>query len=359
MNKWSSRILLAVAAWTVIGALFALPYVLRGGGYNSLYAIVLNWWLWGLAAPVILVFDRRLSNAKRPLAQSVVIHLLFGLLVTAIYVGVAATLEYKLGLNDWNPSSQPVALLDWFLWGFLVYCVILAALQAQKYYRRHSLDELRLERLERRFAEARLSALRAQIDPHFLFNALNGISSQVEREPKTARKMIEHLSDLLRRSFDSGHRQEAPLVEEVDFLNHYVAIQKMRFTNRLTVELSIAPEVRQALVPSLLLQPLVENAIRHGIAGRDAGGRVWVSAERAGDMVEIHVIDDGAGLPEDWDIEASTGLGLLATRERILTLYPENKGRIEVKRRVGGGTEVEIALPLRMAGGGQDEPAVA
>jgi LytS/YehU family sensor histidine kinase len=189
-----------------------------------------------------------------------------------------------------------------------------------------------------------------QLDPHFLFNALNTISSQVERDPKLARGMIEHLGSLLRLSLESKDRQEVPLAEEMAFLEHYLAIQKIRFGDHLRIETRIAPEVKYASVPSLFVQPLVENSIRHGISRRASGGTVVVSAERDGDRLEIRVLDDGVGLPPGWTLENSGGLGLSVTRQRIAGLHPNGASGFAVKPRATGGTEVEISLPLRWAG---------
>ena len=204
--------------------------------------------------------------------------------------------------------------------------------------------------MEHSFSEARLNALRMQLDPHFLFNALNTISSQVERDPRLARTMIEHLGDLLRLSMDARDRHEIPLAEELAFLDHYVAIQKIRFAENLRIEIQVNPEVKYALVPCLIVQPLVENAIRHGISRRASGGTVTVTAERGANQVEIRVADDGVGLPPGWALETSFGTGLSVTRERILGLHPDGNSWLSVRPRNGGGTEVEISLPLRFAG---------
>jgi LytS/YehU family sensor histidine kinase len=259
-----------------------------------------------------------------------------------------------LGLTGWSSLgargflaslSYEAILLRW-----LVYCVIFAAWQTFRYHKHYLDSELRLERMERSFSEARLTALRMQLDPHFFFNALNTISAQVERDPRLARTMIEHLGDLLRLSLDARDRQEIPLAEELAFLEHYVAIQKIRFAESLRIEIQVAPPLKYALVPSLILQPLVENAIRHGISPRSSGGTVMVTAERDTNHVEIRIADDGVGLPTGWTMEKSLGTGLVVTRERVLGLYPHGNGRFFVRPRIGGGTEVEISLPLRFAG---------
>ena len=174
---------------------------------------------------------------------------------------------------------------------------------------------------------------------------------------RLARTMIEHLGDLLRLSLDARDRQEIPLAEELAFLDHYVAIQKIRFAENLRIEIQVAPEVKYALVPCLIVQPLVENAIRHGISRRASGGTVTVTAERGRNQVEIRVVDDGVGLPPGWTLETSSGMGLSVTRERILGLHPDGNSRFSVRPRSGGGTEVEISLPLRFAGEAGHAPA--
>jgi two-component system, LytTR family, sensor kinase len=237
--------------------------------------------------------------------------------------------------------------------------VILGGVQAYQYYTRYVNSELRLERLEHSFSEARLNALRMQLDPHFLFNALNTISSNVERDPKLTRRMIEHLGDLLRMSLESKDRQEVPLAEELAFLEHYLEIQKIRFGDQLRVVIDVAPEVKYAAVPSMFIQPLVENAIRHGISRRASGGTIVVRAKPLADRLEIRVIDDGVGLPLGWKIEEAEGLGLSITRQRIAGLHPNGASRFVVRNRKEGGTEVDVSLPLRLVGDDKSERAYA
>jgi LytS/YehU family sensor histidine kinase len=264
------------------------------------------------------------------------------------------TIRAAFGISEWSglPTIRFLgdALRGMFLWEWLNYWLILGAWQAYRYYDRYVASELRLERLEKSFSEARLNALRMQLDPHFLFNALNTISSQLERDPKLARRMIEHLGELLRLSLASKDRQEVPLAEEIAFLEHYLAIQKIRFGDHLQIETQIAPEVKYASVPCLFVQPLVENAIRHGISRRASGGTVIVSAQRDGDRLDIRVLDDGVGLPTGWTLENSSGVGLSVTRQRVAALYPDGETGFAVNRRASGGTEVEISLPLRWTG---------
>jgi signal transduction histidine kinase len=356
------RSVLAALFWTAIGGVFALPYLSSPAGWRqALLGSFAQWWSWGLVTPLILAADRRLPFSSKQLAPRIVAHLLPSLLFTAAYVYVFAAVRALIGIGAWsallNTQILASALRGMFLWSWLVYWLIFGAWQAHQYYQRYLAGELRVERLERSFSEARLNALRMQLDPHFLFNALNTISSQVERDPKLARGMIGHLGDLLRLSLESKDRQEVPLAEEVAFLDHYLAIQKTRFGDHLSIEIRIAPEVKYASVPCLFLQPLVENAIRHGISQRSSGGTVIVSAQQVANRLEIRVLDDGVGLPAGWRLDTAAGLGLSVTRERIAGLHPDGTSRFAVRRRGGGGTEVEISLPLRLAGEDTHDPA--
>jgi two-component system, LytTR family, sensor kinase len=355
MKTRQGRIALAALAWTILGCVFALPDLANGTDkrHGLLLSLTL-WWSWGIVTPLILWADRTIPVSSKQFGRRVLAHLLPSLLVTCLYVYILGAVRATAGIGEWNGLSGFRPLVDslrsLFLWNWLIYWLILGAWQAHRYYDHYVATELRLERLERNFSEARLNALRMQLEPHFLFNALNTISSQVERDPKLARSMIEHLGDLLRLSLESKNRQEIPLAEEMAFLEHYLAIQKIRFGDHLRIETQIAPEVKYASVPCLFVQPLVENAIRHGISRRASGGTVIVSANRVGDRLDIRVLDDGVGLPAGWTLENSGGVGLSVTQQRVAGLYPDGETRFGVNRRASGGTEVEISLPLRWAG---------
>ncbi|MEO7691225.1 MAG: histidine kinase, partial [Sphingomonas sp.] len=208
-------------------------------------------------------------------------------------------------------------------------------------------SRLQLERVEKSLLASRLNALRLQLEPHFLFNALNTISSEVTANPNLARDMIGDLGALLRQSLDCKDRTEITLAQELSLLEHYLSIQRIRFGDRMEIGIDIEPETLSILVPSMLLQPIVENAIRHGIEGRLSGGKVMISAWRAGDELQIRVLDDGAGLPPNWRMDASTGLGVRLARERLAALYPDlGEQGFVIRRREGGGTEVAMSVPV-------------
>jgi two-component system, LytTR family, sensor kinase len=348
------RILLAAAGWSALGVLFALPSLATNSWHAELRIYLSQWWTWGLLTPIIMAVDRRLPFPNKEPGPRIAAHLGLSVLFTEVFFFIFTAMRAAFGVVPWSSlhlkNLTSPSVIGWQIWCWMVYWIIVGAMQAYRYYESYVSTELRLERLEHSFAEARLNALRMQLDPHFLFNALNTISSHVERDPKLTRRMIEHLGDLLRLSLESRDKQEVPLVEELAFLDHYLAIQKIRFGNQLQVKMQIAPEVRLAAVPALVVQPLVENAIRHGISRRAAGGTVTVQAAEENGLLAIRVLDDGVGLPQDWSFGSSAGLGLSITKERIAGLHPNGDSLFAVHNRAEGGTAAEISLPLRFVG---------
>lgn len=350
----AGQIFLLALGSTALGAIFSLSMVSDMGWRKSLEQGLCQFWAWGLLVPLIVAIDRWLPFSSREIGRRMWAHCAACLVLTAVYLYVFFALQAAVGLENWTalrPSQMfSLARLGWYVWSLIIYWTIVGAVQAVQYYQQYLRSELRLERMERSLAEARLNALRMQLDPHFLFNALNTISSHVERNPKLTRRMIEHLGDLLRMSLECKDRQLVPLSEEMAFLEHYLEIQRIRFGSHLQVRLEIDGAVRFASVPSLLLQPLVENAIRHGISRRGGGGTVTVFARANGARLRIGVLDDGVGLPDGWTLETCSGLGLSVTRERIAGLYPEGSSSFAVHRLQHGGTAVEIELPLQLLG---------
>lgn len=209
-------------------------------------------------------------------------------------------------------------------------------------YHRESRDR---EQLEVQLAQAQVQSLKLQLHPHFLFNTLNTITALISQDPQGAERMVSGLSDLLRLSLRNASEQEVPLDRELEILQHYLSIQEIRFADRLTVRYDIGADVRQALVPNLLLQPLVENAIRHGIAPRAAPGTIVVSAHRANDVLQLVVEDDGVGPGATSDGE---GIGLRNTRARLERLYG-SRHRMEFTGGRYGGFVVHMEIPFRSA----------
>ncbi len=209
-----------------------------------------QWWAWALMAPLIVLGRPRAAFSGRQFGRRAVAHIPGSLVFTALYIYVFFFLRAAIDDIKWEalaPAHMLKAAPMWFIWSVLIYWMIVGALQAYRYYERYLSSELRLERMEKSYSQARLNALRMQLDPHFLFNALNTISSHVERDPRLTRRMIEHLGDLLRLSLETKDRQEVPLAEELAFLDHYLEIQKIRFGDQLTIDIDVTPEVRYAL----------------------------------------------------------------------------------------------------------------
>ncbi|NGZ86167.1 sensor histidine kinase [Duganella aceris] len=338
--------------WTCIGVVFALPLMDGDAGWRRpLLASLTNWWAWGAMTPLIVALDRRLPFGSAAAGRRLCAQLALGLAASALHVYLRALLAASLGAAPWSALADIHLLTraagEGMLWSMLVYGLIVGGWWAYQSHHRYAEAELRMERMERNYTEARLNALRLQLDPHFLFNTLNTISAQVQAEPKLARQMIEHLGDLLRLSLDPKSRDEFTLSDELDFLDLYLSIQKIRFGDKLRVTLDVAPEVRRAAVPSLFIQPLVENAIRHGISRRAAGGTVALSARRVDEMLEITVRDDGVGLPADWQ-QRPAGLGLRLTRERIAGFHPDGATQLTIANHPEGGAQVTLRFPLQL-----------
>jgi two-component system LytT family sensor kinase len=200
---------------------------------------------------------------------------------------------------------------------------------------------LREERLKRLLTEAELKALRTQVDPHFLFNTLNTIADLISANPQQAERMTERLAECFRYALAKHSRDLSTLDEELDFARQYLEIEQVRFGDRLRVRLSRGDATGSEAVPSLLLQPLLENAIRHGLAPVREGGCVSVQAHREGERLHLSIEDDGVGLARD----SRTGVGLRNVQERLRTLYAQ-AGEFLIGARPGGGTLIRIVIPL-------------
>jgi len=349
--------------WSAIGLVFSIPGIRTSDrwGYPLLLSFV-QWWSWGLIALLIVQFDRRLPFTDRLVGRRLLSHIPGSLVLTSLYLYVQAGLNALLGLGPIQAVIDSGVLLQsvnsgLFLWVWIVYWMILGAWLAKQYQERFRRSELQRERVERLSTQAQLRSLRLQLDPHFVFNALNAISSEIGADPVSARAMIEHLGNLLRLTLDTNDRQLVPLFEELSFLDHYLAIQRIRFGDRFRFEQVIDEDVRHILVPSMTIQPLVENSIRHGLSQRAKGGLVRVAARRSDEQhIRITVEDDGVGLPADWSPGKSLGLGLSITEQRLAALYPGQGSVFDVRRRDGGGTEVELRLPIHPGEGASWRP---
>jgi LytS/YehU family sensor histidine kinase len=241
-------------------------------------------------------------------------------------------------------------LVGGFFADLLGYWAAVGILHAVEYYRESQARALQAAELDSALRSAALENLKAQLQPHFLFNTLQAISTLIHRDPSAADRMLTDLSDLLRVSLRHAAAQEVPLREELGFLNRYIDIMRERFGYRLAIEVDVAPELLDAMVPSLVLQPLVENAIRHGMGERDDRGSVAISSRREGKSLLLEVSDDGRGLAGGVGSDGN-GIGLANTRERLIRMYGPGNGIEVVSRndaaRESHGVTVRLTIPFR------------
>jgi two-component system, LytTR family, sensor kinase len=257
------------------------------------------------------------------------------------YLGLAVLGEQPPA-TLWSFLANLQAGIVWgTLTGFLYYWLILGVQAAFLYQRMYREQSVATATLERSLAEARLEALRLQLHPHFLFNTLNAISAFVPGDPERAQRMIARVGELLRRTLNGGSASELPLAQELEMLSPYFEIQRMRFGDRLTIELDVAGGTEHALIPTLMLQPLVENAVEHGVKRTLGGAVVRLKAGRSGDRLRLEVSDNGAGLGGTRD-----GVGLANTRARLTELYG-TAHRLQLQNVPTGGTMVTLELPFR------------
>jgi two-component system LytT family sensor kinase len=349
-------VLWAFVFWTMLGLFFASQdYAL--GDERVTFTLALKWamprwYLWGLLAPLIAAVDRWIGR-DRSIGVRLALHVPLGLAWTALALTIRLYLRPLIG-TDW-PSSMAFYFLERAYWDLLIYAVIVGVAIARDYAARartHEQDAHRLQlesvELQRHLAEARLQSQRSQLQPHFLFNALNTMSSLTETDPKTARRLMEQLGQLLRVSLRHAATPLVTLAEELTFLDDYLAIESVRFEGRISVSARADDDTLDALVPSFLLQPLVENAIRHGVGPRLSGGRIAVTAVREETRLLLRVSDDGLGLSPDWSARGDAGVGLRNTAARLEQIYAGDH-LFRVTPDASGGVEVRIELPLRLA----------
>ncbi|HEX6373831.1 MAG TPA: histidine kinase [Longimicrobium sp.] len=306
--------------------------------------------VWTLFTAVILALARRFPVRRGALARHLSVHALAAVALANVDVLISYQVaRYTYPYGPFWPRFYWISLHS----PVFSYAVVAAAAHAMDIYRRYRERELAASQLETQLARAHLHALEMQIQPHFLFNTLNSISELIHDQPEAADLMVAQLGDLLRMTMASDGRQEVPLSRELDLVGAYLEIERTRFQDRLTVKKQVDQDVLDALVPSLILQPLVENAIRHGLSPRVAPGTVTLTARRVGDRLRITVRDDGRGLPPPDQRRERVGVG--NTRTRLRQAYGAGH-RFELADAPGGGTQVLIEIPWRPAPDDAPEP---
>jgi two-component system, LytTR family, sensor kinase len=318
------------------------------------FLIALNlgyWYSWACLTPTIFWLALRAPFLERDSwKRAMLVHLPGVFVMTTLHVGLAVASQTAIvwfvgrEQRPWLEEAQRMFFNN-FDWEMMTYWAIVGLSHALRYHSEAQDRALRESQLETHLVEAQLQALQRQLQPHFLFNTLNTISALMHRNVDAADNMIAKLSDLLRISLQNVGVQEVPLKQELDFLSKYLEIEQTRFRDRLTVVFDVQPDTLDALVPNLVLQPLVENSIKHGIGPRPTPGQIAIRSHRRGSLLELEVRDDGVGLSAARLTDFNRGVGLANTRSRLQHLYGSSH-RFEFRQPASGGLSVLIAIPL-------------
>ena len=356
--------------WLVIAAACIVPAVLDGGlayvqsmlahrppDWQEIFWQANEWLILGALTPLVYLLARRYPIRPPIIGRNLLVHVGGALLLCIGWATAGASLRWGLGIGP-TQITKTQHLASWLLttipWGTFMYFTILGCVHAFAYFVEAKEREAQAARLAAQVAEARLGALRMQLHPHFLFNSLNAITVLVrDQDTTSAGRMLELLSDVLRQVLRTDQAHEISLDTELRFLERYLAIEQVRFSDRLRVRFDVDDELLDAAVPPFVLQPIVENALRHGIAKRADAGVVEIAARRDGTSLVLTVSDNGPGVDAtsgQTGGEPGNGLGLANVRERLTTMYGAH-GHLELHARSqaeGGGTLAVVTMPLTL-----------
>jgi two-component system LytT family sensor kinase len=362
------RLTFILGVWTIMASCFAAGlYVAYSSGkqavaWNRVVVLDLTYWyLVAALAPAVLWLSRRFPLDRQHWPRNAAIHMLLGGLFSVAHSGVYLTISiFLLSTGDDNAGLSPMDLVRLVFslnlaFRFLTYSLIVTISHAFDYHQRYREGELKTAQLEASLALAQLQALKTQLHPHFLFNTLNSISALVHRDPESADKMIAKLGHLLRLTLEFSSTHTVTLRQELEFLGYYLDIQKVRFRERLQVQHQIEPDSLDAVVPHLILQPIVENAIGHGIEPYDSVGKINIRAKRRDGRLTVQVEDNGPGLlvcgipgnkvMKDFIVTTGNGIGLANTQNRLMHLYGKSH-KFDLCNAPRGGFLVSIEIPF-------------
>jgi len=354
-KQWLLKWVLFVLLWTVLGLAFAGQFYLSNSkagdpvswGFAVKRALA-DWYVFAILSLPALWVAERFPLAGTRWKSTIAIHVAASLIFSVGWMVLRAGIAYWQTRGDLYPvefsAAFSRALVATLFFNQLIYWGVVVVRHAIDYYWKLHERQLHTAELETRLTEAKLQALQMQLNPHFLFNTLNAIASLMHKDVEAADRMIVQLSELLRYALESTESQEVPLRQELDFLDRYLRIQQARFGERLSVQRQIAPESLDVLVPNLILQPLVENAIQHGVEPYARPGLITLRALRANGELELQVQDNGAGLQNT--TSSRQGVGLANTRARLQQLYGERQ-RLQMGNAAEGGMLVRITIPWR------------
>ena len=352
------KLLLLVALWTIPGLLFGSQLFfherIRGVYLTSWdwlgYVVwqLVGWYFWAPVTPFVLLLGRRFPLRPPRLLRGLALHLFVASLMTFAFAAWNTLFARPIAPSETVYELDPWWFMDAFLsqrfhTSLLTYFLILGVGYGIDFYRQQRARELRASQLEAQLAQAQLEALKMQLHPHFLFNTLNGIAMLVRKGgQREAVSMLAGLSDLLRLALENSGTQLVSLKNELNFLERYLELQRIRFQDRLTVVMDVDAETLNAEVPNLILQPIVENTIRHGVEVSSEPVRVVIRARRQGELLQLEIEDDGPGFSES----GREGVGLTNTRQRLERLYGEQH-RFTIGNGASKGVVAVLDIPFR------------
>jgi len=370
-KRWLATWGAVLAIATLLGLFFAAQMHFSGAAFGrpvswgqALYWSLGDWYEWAVLAPLIFWLSSKFSFERGRWRTSLGVHFVGGLVLSLMHVLLCALAEQLQGWFEGRTvvfaNSFQRLFSNRIHFNLAVYSLIVSAWHAWAYYRKYREREAQAAELVGRLAQAQLQALRMQLNPHFLFNTLHAVSSLMLKDVVAANRMITRLGELLRLTLETTDQQEVSLKQELDFLQRYLDIEKIRFDDRLAVRMDIDAATLKATVPNLLLQPLVENAIRYAIEPNLGPGQIELTAARNNGELVLQVADNGSNGGVQGRSKANgtrierEGIGLSNTRRRLEQLYGE-KQRLELQHRDSGGLLVRITLPFKA----KEEPSRA
>ena len=356
-HRWWLRWCFGFCVWTLLGLSFALSSYLGARQDNLqvswkriVFGYLSDFYLWGLLSPLIFKLVRRFE-LRSHLLRNLLIHSALSVVLSLLVLSAAAALTWYFGYP--NLARSPTLLTLWrnnafsiyyFHQGLTIYWTTVVVAHALHYYRGLREGEAKAGQLAAQLAQAQLRALKMQINPHFLFNTLNSIAALLHKDVEAADRMIARLGDFLRLTLKRSDAQTVDFGQELQFLRCYLDIEHIRFQDRLTVEMEIEPQTLDLMVPNLILQPIVENAIRHGVARQTLSGRITIRAFRKQDRLIMQVEDNGPGLEPNHNSDENVGIGLGNARARLEQSYGENYG-LEIANSATRGVVVTLDIP--------------
>ncbi len=339
--------------WTVVGLLGTTRSAIYGSfrGENSDWFDISFYylsaaWMWALLMPLLVVVALKIKIHKKNLLKAVPIHLGLGILIASAhrFIAIWADFSVRKLFGILEPSVGQVlsdiklVIVSSTIDSFFTYWIILALIFGYDYYNKYQENKLKSLKLESELTKSQLNSLKSQLKPHFLFNSMQAIATLMHRDVDLADKVMNDLSELLRESFDNIHTQKVSLDRELKFINKYIRLQQTRFSDRFQVDWDIEDKTRSLLVPNLILQPLVENAIKHGIEPYTQNGKLYIRAFRANGTLNISVVDNG----QNSTVPKQFGVGLSNTKQRLEQLYGEDH---EMKIQASSGFKINIVIP--------------